>query len=249
MFLAIIPATPDLFDRRMQYPMAMHDTLPWQDIETVFLDMDGTLLDLHFDNHFWQEHVPLRYAEKHRLSLAQAKQELYPRFRSVEGTMDWYCIDYWSRELDLDIAALKRELEHLISIHPHVAEFLQALGNTGRRVALLTNAHQQVIELKMASTGLARHFDHLICSHAFRVPKEDPRFWPKLAEQDRFDPQTTLFVDDSLPVLRAARDYGVRFLRAVALPDTRSPPKHTEEFIAINSFNELLEGLTESENL
>ena len=244
----IIPAMSAQFDRRMQYPMTMHNQLPWQDIETVFLDMDGTLLDLHFDNHFWQEHVPLRYAEKHRLSLAQAKQELYPRFRSVEGTMDWYCIDYWSRELDLDIAALKRELEHLISIHPHVAEFLQALGNTGRRVALLTNAHQQVIELKMASTGLARHFDHLICSHAFRVPKEDPRFWPKLAEQDRFDPQSTLFVDDSLPVLRTARAYGIRFLRAVALPDTRSPPKHTEEFMAINSFNELLEGLTGSEN-
>jgi HAD superfamily hydrolase (TIGR01509 family) len=245
---AIIPAMSGQFDRCMQYPMTMPNELPWQDIETVFLDMDGTLLDLHFDNHFWQEHVPLRYAEKHRLSLAQAKQELYPRFRSVEGTMDWYCIDYWSRELDLNIAALKRELEHLISIHPHVAEFLQALGNTGRRVALLTNAHQQVIELKMASTGLARHFDHLICSHAFRVPKEDPRFWPKLAEQDHFDPQATLFVDDSLPVLRAARDYGIRFLRAVALPDTRSPPKQTDEFIAINSFNELLEGLTESDN-
>jgi len=239
---------PDLFDRRMQYSMVMQTELPWQDIETVFLDMDGTLLDLHFDNHFWQEHVPLRYAEKHGLTLEQAKQELYPRFRSVEGTMDWYCIDYWSRELGLDIAALKRELEHLISIHPHVAEFLQALGNTGKRVALLTNAHQQVLELKMASTGLACHFDHLICAHAFRLPKEDPRFWPRLAEQDPFRPDSTLFVDDSLPVLRAARDYGIRFLRAVSVPDTRSPPKQTAEFIAINSFNELLEGLSQSLN-
>jgi putative hydrolase of the HAD superfamily len=162
--------------------------------------------------------------------------------------MDWYCIDYWSRELGLNIGDLKRELEHLISIHPHVAEFLQTLSNTGRRVALLTNAHQQVIELKMASTGLAHHFDHLICSHAFRVPKEDPRFWPRLAEQDPFDPQTTLFVDDSLPVLRAARGFGIRFLRAVSAPDTRSPPRQTDEFTAIESFSELLEGLMDAEN-
>jgi putative hydrolase of the HAD superfamily len=223
----------------------MPDTLPWQQIETVFLDMDGTLLDLHFDNHFWLEHVPLRYAEKHGLSVDDAKEELYPRFRSVEGSIDWYCIDYWSRELGLDIHGLKRELEHLIQVHPHVAEFLQTIGNTGKRVALLTNAHQKVIELKMGSTGLAHHFDHLICSHAFRVPKEDPQFWPRLAQQDAFDPETTLFVDDSLPVLRAARDYGIQFLRAVRLPDSKAPPKQTEEFVAIENFDELVKGLVE----
>jgi GMP/IMP 5'-nucleotidase len=215
----------------------------WKDIDTVFLDMDGTLLDLHFDNHFWQEHVPLRYAEKHAMSVSDAKQVLYPRFRAVEGTIDWYCIDYWSRELGLDINALKRELEHLIQVHPHVAEFLQALRASGRRVVLLTNAHHKVVELKMATTGLAEHFHHLICAHAFRVPKEDPQFWPRLAAEDHFNPGRTLFVDDSLPVLRAARDYGIRHLRAVRLPDSKAPPKQTGDFIAIESFDELMTGL------
>ncbi|HBT55971.1 MAG TPA: haloacid dehalogenase, partial [Pseudomonas sp.] len=32
--------------------------LNWNAIDTVLLDMDGTLLDLHFDNHFWLEHMP-----------------------------------------------------------------------------------------------------------------------------------------------------------------------------------------------
>ena len=221
----------------------MNNPLPWQDIETVFLDMDGTLLDLHFDNHFWLEHVPLRYAEKHGMTVDGAKQALFPRFRALEGTIDWYCVDYWSRELGLDISALKRELEHLIQVHPQVAEFLETLRRSGRRIALLTNAHHKVIDLKMASTGLAQHFDHLICAHAFRVPKEDPQFWPRLAARDHFDPAATLFVDDSLPVLRAAHDYGIRHLRAVRLPDSKAPPKQTDEFIAIESFSELIEGL------
>jgi putative hydrolase of the HAD superfamily len=224
----------------------MPDTLPWRDIETVFLDMDGTLLDLHFDNQFWLEHVPMRYAEKHGLSVEGAKRELYPRFRSLEGTIDWYCVDFWSRELGLDISALKRELEHLIQVHPHVAEFLQTISQTDKRVVLLTNAHHKVIDLKMTATGLAEHFDHLICAHAFRVPKEDPQFWPRLAQQDAFDPHTSLFVDDSLPVLRAARHYGIRYLRAVRLPDTRAPAKETAEFTAIESFDELLQGLLEA---
>lgn len=224
----------------------MPDTLAWESIDTVFLDMDGTLLDLHFDNHFWQEHVPLRYSEKHAISVSDAKQVLYPRFRAMEGTIDWYCVDYWTRELGLDIKALKHELEHLIRVHPHVSEFLQALRASGRRIALLTNAHHKVVDLKMATTGLAEHFDHLICAHAFRVPKEDPEFWLRLAAEDRFDPARTLFVDDSLPVLRAARDYGIRHLRAVRLPDSKAPPKHTEDFTAIESFDELTAGLGKS---
>lgn len=222
----------------------MPHALPWHEIETVFLDMDGTLLDLHFDNQFWLEHVPLRYAQKHDLSVDEAKQQLFPRFRSVEGTIDWYCVDYWSRELGMDISTLKRELSHLIRVRPHVGEFLQALRISGKRVALLTNAHHKVIELKMAQTGLAGHFDHMICAHAFRVPKEDPRFWPQLAAEDGFEAHSTLFVDDSLPVLNAARNFGIRFLRAVRLPDSKAPPKQTGEFIAIESFDDLVRELT-----
>lgn len=221
----------------------MSKRLPWKEVETVFLDMDGTLLDLHFDNRFWQEHVPLRFGEKHGLPLDEAKQQLYPRFKAAEGTIDWYCIDYWSRELGMDIAQLKTELEHLIQVHPHVAGFLQLLGQTDKRVALLTNAHHKVVELKLDTTGLKEHFDELICAHSFRIPKEDPRFWPELARSDPFHRDTTLFVDDSLPVLRAAKDYGVRYLRAVRLPDSKMPPKDTGEFIAVERFDELMEGL------
>ena len=102
--------------------------LPWQEINSVFLDMDGTLLDLNFDNHFWREHVPLRFAEHHNISLEAAKAELVPRFREKEGTLDWYCVEHWSRELKLDIIALKHEINHLIAVHDHVADFLEWLS-------------------------------------------------------------------------------------------------------------------------
>ena len=133
--------------------------LPWQEIESVFLDMDGTLLDLHFDNHFWREHVPLRYAERHNLDIQTAKSQLIPKFRLKEGTMDWYCVDYWSRELNLDIASLKREINHLIAVHEHVVDFLQRTRDCEKRVVMLTNAHAKSLDLKMEVTGLADAFD------------------------------------------------------------------------------------------
>jgi putative hydrolase of the HAD superfamily len=216
--------------------------IDWQHIDTVFLDMDGTLLDLHFDNHFWLEHVPLRYGEKHGLDADSAKAALYPRFKNVEGTMDWYCLDYWSRELDLDIVELKREVDHLIALHPYVIDFLDAVRRSRRRLVLVTNAHIKSLDLKMQKTQLQGHFDRLVCSHDFGLPKEDVRFWELLQQEEPFAPARTLLVDDSLPVLRSARGYGIAHLLAVHQPDTRSPAKNVEDFEAINSFKDIMPG-------
>jgi putative hydrolase of the HAD superfamily len=214
--------------------------IPWHNIDSVFLDMDGTLLDLYFDNHFWQEHVPLRYAEHHNMSIEAARAELVPRFREKEGTLDWYCVEYWSRELKLDIIALKHEINHLIAVHDHVADFLEWLRAADKRVVLLTNAHTRTLDLKMQITGIDHAFDALICSHELGFPKEDPRFWNALTGKEPFNRESTLFIDDSLPVLRAAHDYGIQHVLAVSKPDSRRPVRQIDEFRAIEGFNEIM---------
>ncbi|HKK07141.1 MAG TPA: GMP/IMP nucleotidase [Gammaproteobacteria bacterium] len=214
----------------------------WSDIDTVFLDMDGTLLDLNFDNHFWQEHVPLRYAELNHISVQEAKHELYPLFRNVEGTMSWYCLDYWTDKLSMDIAGLKYEIDHLIAVHPYVLEFLDALRRSDKRTLLVTNAHQKSLALKMERTRLEGHFDQLICAHDFGVPKEDASFWTRLHQRVPFAPARTLLVDDSLPVLRSAKNHGIAHLLAVHKPDTQRPPKDVGEFEAIRDFREIMPG-------
>jgi putative hydrolase of the HAD superfamily len=217
--------------------------IDWNNIDSVFLDMDGTLLDLHFDNHFWLEHVPRRYAEARGLDLEQARIELLERYRSLEGRLEWYCVDHWSRQLGLDIALLKEEVDHLIAVHPHVTDFLEALAERGKGRTLVTNAHQKALALKMDRTRLAGHFDRIVCAHDLGLPKEDPGFWHRLHAILPFDPARTLFVDDSLSVLRAARDYGFTQLIAVLEPDSKAPRRRVDEFPAIVNFSELLPGL------
>ncbi|GAB4354249.1 MAG: GMP/IMP nucleotidase [Gammaproteobacteria bacterium] len=218
----------------------MHTILDWRRIDTVLLDMDGTLLDLHFDNHFWLEHVPRRYAEKHGLSFEQARDTLLGRYRAVEGTIDWYCLDYWSDELQMDIAQLKEEVDHLIAVHPHVIEFLEALKRAGKRRILVTNAHGKAIALKMRRTPIGEHLDSVICAHEFGAPKEDQRFWERLQGREPFARQSTLLIDDSLAVLRSAKRYGIEHLLAVRRPDSKQAPREVSEFPSVEHFRELL---------
>lgn len=212
----------------------------WTDIDTVLLDMDGTLLDLHYDNHFWLEHVPQRYAERHNLSLAAAKEALRGRYLQVQGTLDWYCVDYWTRELDLDIALLKEEVDHLIGMHPHVLDFLDAVRSHSKRLVLVTNAHGKSLNIKFRRTQLNGHFDNVVCAHDLGLPKEQAGFWDRMQDIEPFQKEKALLIDDSLPVLRAARHYGIGQLLAVRNPDSKLPEKDVGEFTAIRSFREIL---------
>jgi putative hydrolase of the HAD superfamily len=159
--------------------------------------MDGTLLDLHFDNHFWRTHLPQRYAEQYHLSFETAKATLLSRYENILGTLNWYCVDYWSTQLNMDVGKLKEEVAHLIAIHPEVITFLSSLHRHKKRVLLVTNAHNKSLTLKMQRTQLAHYFDRIVCAHDLGLPKEHAHFWQKLQKIEPFDAEHTLLIDDS----------------------------------------------------
>jgi 5'-nucleotidase len=213
---------------------------PWPEADIVLLDMDGTLLDLRFDNYFWREAVPERYAQRHGLSLQEAHDVLTPRFAAKQGTLDWYCTDYWSRELALDIAGLKHELREVVRFLPGAERFLGALQASGVRAVLVTNAHQDALRVKAQQTGLLDYLSGAVSSHQYGVPKEHPEFWLKLEADLAFDRERTLFVDDSLAVLRAARRHGIAHIVAIAHPDSTLERRVIDEFTSVHAVVELL---------
>jgi len=208
--------------------------LAWDDFDTLFLDLDGTLLDLAYDNHFWRMRVPQAYAQLRGLDLETARNTLVPLFKSREGTLDWYCIEYWSRTLQIDILALKEATASQITWLPGAREFLGTARERGKRLVLLTNAHPETLRIKDRQTGVGELLDEAHSSHRFGAPKEHGRFWSALMEIERFDAKRTLFVDDSLAVLRAARSAGLAHLRAICQPDSSSPERQVGEFAGVN---------------
>ena len=213
--------------------------LDWRTIDTVLLDMDGTLLDLHFDTYFWLEHLPARYAETHGLEPQQAKRQLTERIIREQGTLNWYCVDYWSDQLDVDIEALKHEISDKVGFRPHVPDFLQALQAQGLRSVIVTNAHRKSLQLKLTKTGLDRYVDRILVSHDFGLPKEDVSFWQRLQQQEPFDPARTLLIDDSLSVLRSAQQFGIAHLLSIVQPDSQQEERQIDEFRAIRHFDEI----------
>ena len=212
--------------------------IDWQGIDTVLLDMDGTLLDLRFDNWFWGSLIPSRYAAARGLSEAEAHALLQHKFRDVAHTLQWYCIEYWTRELELDIAGIKREALERVGFLPGAEQFLLNLKARGKRVVLVTNSHPTTLAIKDEQVALTKYFDACYSSHPFDAPKER-RVLAAAGGPEEFSPPRTLFIDDSLPVLESARVYGIAHLRAIRCPDS-GRRRITGGFASINGVAELL---------
>lgn len=214
--------------------------IDWQKIDTVLLDMDGTLLDLYFDNYFWLKYLPKAYAEQQGLSQQESEKHLFKRFSDIQGTLNWYSLDYWTEQLGVNILALKQDIRHLIAVREGVWDFLAFLQREHKQVTLVTNAHPDSLALKMKVTRMAKYFDGMVSSHDLGHPKESQNFWQALLKSRPFNPKKTLFLDDTPSILDAAAKFGIGHLWAIYQPDSQGSPKPLGAYPQMKSFQELI---------
>ncbi|MEZ5498419.1 MAG: HAD-IA family hydrolase [Steroidobacteraceae bacterium] len=213
----------------------------WSDIDLVFLDLDGTLLDLAYDNYIWLARVPEIYAEREGLSIAEAGARLAPRFRAHMGTLNWYSLEFWSDELGIDLVALHRAESHRIAWLPGARRFLEQMRERGKALVLLTNSHPITLEIKDAAAGIAGFFDAMYSSARLGAPKESDLFWPNLQQQWPYRPERCFFADDSLPVLEAARRAGIAQTVQISRPDSSRASNPAAHFKASERLVDLLD--------
>lgn len=216
------------------------DEFDWNEIDDVLLDMDGTLLDRHFDNFFFEEELPRRYAALHGLPFEEARDHLLALYRSVEGELDWTDLHYWTRVLNIDVVALTKEFDHLITFLPDALEFLGHLRERGKRVHLVTNAHEAGIEIKIARTGLDRHVDRIVSAFEIGCLKMRPTFWPTCERLLGFEPARSLYIDDDEGCLAAADLHGIGHLFHRSKSSSRLPAQPSLRFRSIESFHGLM---------
>lgn len=213
----------------------------FKQIETILLDMDGTILDKYYDDFFWEVYVPQKYAEKNQITFEEAQKILFAMYKAEEGTLNWTDINFWSQKTGLDIPTLKKEIDHLIAPHPDSEEFLEKINFNGNKVYLVTNAHNWVMELKLKKTGFYRYFQHCFTSFDIGYPKESLKFWEVLFDKTGINPNKTLLVDDTEQILHTAKNSGIKYPILRAISSSKAKPKNSEHFLTIKSFRELLD--------
>lgn len=213
----------------------------FKQIETILLDMDGTILDKYYDDFFWEVYVPQKYAEKNQITFEEAQKILFAMYKAEEGTLNWTDIYFWSQKTGLDIPTLKKEIDHLIAPHPDSEEFLEKINFNGNKVYLVTNAHNWVMELKLKKTGFYRYFQHCFTSFDIGYPKESLKFWKVLFDKTGINPDKTLLVDDTEQILHTAKNSGIKYPILRAISSSKAKPKNSEHFLTIKSFRELLD--------
>ncbi len=223
----------------------MPNNIAWRDVDTVLLDMDGTLLDLAFDRVFWQQIVPDELSRQRQISRPEAVALLQAAYQEKQHTLNWYCLDYWSERLSLDIRALTTRHGPNAKLRADTAPFLAALKAQGKRRILLTNAHPHNLEVKLAHTGLDEHLDLLLSTHTFGYPKEESVLWQEVTRHTGMAAERTLFIDDSEQILDAATQFGIRYCLGVSNPDSGLPDKHYQRHQAIGDYRLLIPGINE----
>lgn len=212
----------------------------WDNIDDVLLDMDGTLLDRHFDNFFFEEELPRRYALLHGLTQEGSRDRLMAMYRSVEGELAWTDLDYWTERVGIDVVALHKELDHLVGFLPSTEMFLRDLKILGRRVTILTNAHQAGVDVKIAKTGLDRHVDRIVTASEVGYLKMRPAYWPACQQLVGFNPERALFIDDDEGCLAAAREFGIAHLVHSAKSSSQLPPAPSASFRSVENLSTLM---------
>ena len=215
--------------------------LDWSQIDVVLLDMDGTLIDLNFDNQLWNAYLPEVYAQTHQMSTDSARELLFAHMRKNARTIEFYCIDYWAKFTGLDIMQLHRDLAELVRYRTGTEQFLKWLQNSHCQTLMATNAHRSSLNFKAEHLNMLDYFDDVISSHDYQQVKESQEFWEKLKNKHNFDPSRTLFIDDNETVLDAAAEFGITHLRCVASPDSKRSPRTDSAYPLVHSLADLID--------
>jgi len=218
------------------------DGFSWDEIDDVLLDMDGTLLDRHFDNFFFEEELPRRYAAIHGLAFEESRERLMAMYRSVEGELAWTDLHYWTERVGIDVVSLHKELDHMIGFLPGAEDFLGELRRLGKRVTIVTNAHEAGVAVKTAKTGLDRHVDRIVDAYAVGYLKMRTEYWPTCRRLIGFDPERALYIDDDEACLAAARAFGIGRIIHSAKSSSQLPAAVSSSFISVERLSHLVNG-------
>ncbi|WP_171258533.1 HAD-IA family hydrolase [Acinetobacter boissieri] len=211
--------------------------------QIYMFDMDGTLLDLAYDDLIWNIKVPEHYVRAHATTYNDIHSLMHHYHEQYKHTLSWYSTQFWSQKLQLDVVNIHQQYAEHICTRPYCIELLTELNQRGHECWLVTNADLKTLKLKLEKTQIGPYFKHIISSEYIGYAKEDAQFWHTLHKQFPFCIKNSIFIDDTLAVLQQAEQFGLKHLWGIAQPSSTRQITANHHYPMLDQLTDLLKFL------
>lgn len=211
--------------------------------EAVLFDMDGVVVDsMPWHVRAWQEAF-------RALGLEVPEEALYLHEGAIEAETSRRIFEDQgvepSPELFEKVLALQRRIftekyRHRVKPFPEVPDLLQDLHREGRRLALVTSSHREILE-EILPESILHLFHFVLTGDQVTRRKPHPEPYRRAAESLKVSPKAALAVENAPAGIKAAKGAG---LFCVALTTTLDPQHLHEADLIVPNHQRLYQLLT-----
>lgn len=168
------------------------------EVKVISLDVTGTLVSNSFVDYFWLELIPQLFAERHGVTLEEAKNFVYSSYDKIgRNDLRWYLPSFWFNLLDLGLSVSEalRAIRDEVEVYSDVRETLVKLS-AKRDLVISSNLSREFIDVALEAIGFRNFKAVFSCVSDLGLVSKTPEFYTFILKKLRTPPSVVLHVGD-----------------------------------------------------
>ncbi|MEM0217494.1 MAG: HAD family hydrolase [Candidatus Nezhaarchaeales archaeon] len=169
-----------------------------KDVKVISFDVTGTLVSEKFVDSFWLELIPKLFAERHDISIDEAKRVVYLSYDRIgRNDIRWYIPSYWFKLFDLkiEVSEALELIQSEVEVYNDVREALRRLS-TKYDLVISSNLSREFIDVALEIVGFQGFKAIFSCVSDLGLTSKTPEFYRFVVERLGVNSKEVLHVGD-----------------------------------------------------